>query len=171
MLKNRLLNACDCISEFRQARRKVVDTVEGVIADLHTAVYTCTSTKHSTDKFHNILKRATPEFVNQDNRCTLKEISRLCNICQLESPRPQRFKLTLRDDKKFNHTVFIDVFYLDKKPIMLVVDESTRYQAVRWITSIISANVLKALRLCWIDVYLGPSDFITVDASKYFLLN
>lgn len=43
---NKLLTACDGVEECRLARQKVVPTVEGVIADLHTSI----STTHKKEK-------------------------------------------------------------------------------------------------------------------------
>lgn len=47
-MKNKLLVACADVEECRSARKKVADSVEGVIADLHTSISTA-APKNSDD--------------------------------------------------------------------------------------------------------------------------
>ncbi|KAI0990859.1 hypothetical protein K3495_g17328, partial [Podosphaera aphanis] len=79
-----------------------------------------------------------------------------------------RFKFTLRDDVDFNHSIYIDIMYIDGSPVLHVVDEATRFQAAKWLRNMTSQHVWNMLRLCWIDVYLGPPDIITHDAGTNF---
>lgn len=72
-------------------------------------------------------------------------------------------------DKEFNHTVIVDVVTIDKKNSLHVVDEATRYQDARWLTQISSDVVWRALRMCWIDLFVGPPDGIAHDAGKNFI--
>lgn len=123
----------------------------------------------SADKLSNLLKRADPEKFKRGTRKMLEIISRQCKPCQFQSQAPRRFKFTIRTEKNFNESIYIDVFFIDGKPILHVVDESTRYQAARWLPAQNAEEIWKALRLCWIDVYLGPPDIITHDAAKVFL--
>lgn len=121
------------------------------------------------DKLYNLLKRSELPDVDSKTREILEDISRKCLHCQRYAQAPRRFKFNLREDKDFNHTVFVDIFYIDKRPILHVVDESTRYQAARWLPTVSADAVWRALRMCWIDVYLGPPDVITHDAGKQFM--
>ena len=59
--------------------------------------------------------------------------------------------------------------YINGKPILHVVDEETRYQAGRWLPNISAKQTWETLRLCWIDTYLGPPEYITHDAGKNFV--
>jgi hypothetical protein len=68
----------------------------------------------------------------------------------------------------FNCSIIVDIFYISNQPILHVVDEGTRYQAGRWLQNISAKGTWDALRLCWIDTYLGPPDQITADAGKNF---
>ena len=61
------------------------------------------------------------------------------------------------------------MFYIDGKPILHVVDEATYYQAACWLGKTTADALQEALRLCWIDVYLGPPDLIVHDAGKNFM--
>lgn len=119
----------------------------------------------------NVLNKAGIEDVGPDTRRTLNEIERTCIPCQTYAQKPRRFKFTLREDKDFNHTVYADVFYINSKPILHVVDEATHFQSARWLEDMKADTLWKALRMCWIDVYLGPPDVIAHDAGKNFMAN
>lgn len=108
------------------------------------------------EKLFNLLKRSELSNVTSATRKLLEKVTRRCKPFQENFPAPRRFKFTLREDKKFNHSVFVDIFYIEKKPILHVVDESTRYQAARWLKNVSADTVWRALRMCWIDVYVAP---------------
>lgn len=40
------------------------------------------------------------------------------------------------------------------------VDEVTRYQTACWLPTTSADSVLRALRMCWIDLYVGPPDIV-----------
>lgn len=63
----------------------------------------------------------------------------------------------------------MDIFYVDGKPILHVVDEATRFQATLWLRTVSAESTWRALHACWIDVYLGPPDIIAHDAGKNFM--
>lgn len=83
----------------------------------------------SHDKLANLLDRADIEHVNSENRKGLRSIEQECSACQLFAQRPRRFKFKIRKYIDFNHSIWVDVFYIEKKPILHVVDEATNYQA------------------------------------------
>ena len=117
-------------------------------------------------KLFNFLKRAEPEKIDRKTRSRLEKIVKYCKLCQLHSQKPRRFKFTLREDKNFNEVIYVDIVTIDKKNALHVVDEATRYQAARWLPSMTADDVWRALRMCWIDVYVGPPDLIAHDAGK-----
>ena len=51
---------------------------------------------------------------------------------------------------------------------MHVIDEATSFQAARWLTNMSASQTWDILRLCWIDMYTGPSDIIVHDAGTNF---
>lgn len=59
--------------------------------------------------------------------------------------------------------------YIDGSPILRIVDEATRFQAARWLNNVSAKHTWETLRLCWIDVYIGPPDLITHDAGSNFV--
>lgn len=123
----------------------------------------------TADKLLNLLKRSDIDQVDSATLSILEEISRRCRLCQFNAQRPRRFKFSLKSEKDFNQQIYVDVMHLEGKPVLHVVDEATRYQAARWLPDVGADTVWNALRLCWIDVYIGPPDVITHDAAKYFL--
>lgn len=123
----------------------------------------------STDKLMKLLKRSTLENIGSGTRRILEAIEKHCDPCQRYAQKPRRFKFTLRDDKDFNHTVYVDIFYIESKPVLHVVDEATNFQAAKWLENMSSEALWRALRMCWIDVYLGPPDIVAHDAGKNFM--
>lgn len=77
-----------------------------------------------------------------------------------------RFKFSLPTEKNFNEVIYVDVVSIDSMNALHVVDEAKRYQAARFFSSISAEDVWRALRMCWIDVYLGPPDIIAHDAGS-----
>lgn len=97
---------------------------------------------------------------------TLREIARTCSLFQFQSARPHRFKFAKRDEKQFNHSIYIDIISLDRKPVLHIVDETTRYQAEKFLTSVSSSSIWREIRLALIDTYLEPPNVIVTDASN-----
>ena len=95
-------------------------------------------------------------------------MTKFCEQCQLHAKSPGRFKFTLKDDCDFNYSVQIDVFYLDGKPVLYVIDEATSFIAARFLKDESTRTVWDTLRTCWIDTYLGPPDYFVHDAGKNF---
>ena len=120
----------------------------------------------SAERLVRLLERAGHD--DDQHRKVISRIIKYCSLCQRFGRSPGRFKFTVRDDIAFNHTVVVDVMYIDNLPILHVVDEATRFQAARWLQNISSECVWNTLRHCWIDVYLGPPDLLVHDAGTNF---
>lgn len=88
----------------------------------------------------------------------------MSTICQ----KLRRFKFTLRDDKKYNHTVYANIIYIDAKPILHFMDETT-FQSALWLPDMTSKTLRKASWMCCIGLYPRPPDFIVHDLSKTFM--
>ena len=121
----------------------------------------------SANRLYSLLKKSGHEDIDHE---AIEKLTKFCQTCQKHGESPRRFKFTLRDDSiDFNHSIYIDVMYINNHPILHVVDEATRFQAARWLRDISSKTTWNALRLCWIDCYVGPPDFIVHDAGKNFV--
>ncbi|SLM40545.1 hypothetical protein SS1G_12712 [Lasallia pustulata] len=99
------------------------------------------------------------------NKKTLEHLTKYCSYCQKHGKLPGRFKFTLQDDVNFNYSIIVDIMYIDNSPILHIVDEATRFQAAKWLLNISAKHTWDILRLCWIDVYIGPPDYITHNAN------
>ena len=120
----------------------------------------------SAERLHTLLIRSGHEDFN---KAALDKLTKYCSYCQKHGKSPGRFKFTLKEDIDFNYSIIVDIMFIDNAPILHIVDESTRFQAARWLTSMTAKHTWNALRMCWIDVYLGPPDFICHDAGKNFV--
>ncbi|KAI0995357.1 hypothetical protein K3495_g12825 [Podosphaera aphanis] len=119
----------------------------------------------SVSKLGNLLDRAG----YKDCRVILSEIVKHCELCQKHGPSPRRFKFSLRDDDCcFNQTIFVDVLFIEGKPVLHIVDEATRFQAAQFLKGQTTQDIWNALRQSLIDVYVGPPDLIVHDAGKNF---
>ena len=99
----------------------------------------------------------------------LRYLTKYCEQCQKHGCSPDRFTFTLKDDLDFNYNVIIDIMYIRSKPVLHLVDEATCFQARRWLKNVSAQYVWDRLRLCWIDIYLGPPDLVTIDAGEQFM--
>lgn len=81
----------------------------------------------ASDKLFNLLQCTDETNANSETRKVLEKITKQGNPCQKHAQRSKRFKFTLRDEKQINNTIFVDIFYINKKPGFHVVDEVTRY--------------------------------------------
>jgi hypothetical protein len=59
-----------------------------------------------------------------------------------------RFKFTLKNDHKFNYLIIINVIYLDKRPVLQVVDSATAFQAARFLKDMLACIIWDTLRIC-----------------------
>ncbi|KAE8549770.1 hypothetical protein EYB25_008294 [Talaromyces marneffei] len=118
----------------------------------------------SVEKLRKLLVRAGHDVDTE----ALKHIRKFCHHCQIYGQSPGRFRFTVRDDVSFNHSIIVDIMYINGKPVLHVVDEATRFNAARWLENISAKATWTALRIMWIDTYLGPPDFIVTDAGKNF---
>ncbi|POS85440.1 hypothetical protein EPUL_003831 [Erysiphe pulchra] len=124
---------------------------------------------HSYEKLDGIIESKILSRSSHDfNRQAIKHLTKFCDSCQKYSKSPGRFKFNLKDDKDFNSFVYIDVHYIDEKPVLQVVAEATCFQAAHWLKSMNAQEAWNSLRNCWIDVYLGPPDVVVHDAGTNF---
>jgi hypothetical protein len=51
-----------------------------------------------------------------------------------------RFKFILKDNHKFNYLIIINVMYLDRKPVLQVVDFATAFKAARFLKDMLACT-------------------------------
>ena len=52
-----------------------------------------------------------------------------------------RFKFILKNNYKFNYSIIVDVFYLNSKPILQVIDFVTAFRATRFLEDILNYTI------------------------------
>lgn len=96
-------------------------------------------------------------------------MTKYCLSYQKHGAFPQRFKFIVNDPTtQFNHSVLVDIFYIEVEPVIHIVDEATRFQAAQWLPNISIQTVRNCIRRCWIDTNLSPPDIITHDTGIQF---
>ena len=60
--------------------------------------------------------------------------------CQKHGKLLSRFKFSLKKDANFNYFIFINIIYIDGNPILYIVDEAIRFQAVRWLNDVFAKH-------------------------------
>jgi hypothetical protein len=119
----------------------------------------------SVGRLHKTLQRAGYDT----HREAIEKINKFCHHCQIHGKSPGRFRFTLRDDVEFNHSIIVDIMYINGKPVLHIVDEATRFNAACWLENMTAKATWDAIRFIWADTYLGPPDFIVTDAGKNFV--
>lgn len=99
-------------------------------------------------------------------RKTSKAVCYHHDPCQKFFHAPRQFKFELKDNFIFNHTVQQDDFYIKKKPIIHVVEETTFNQTATWVPSNKAEDFWLALQCCWTDFYIVPPNVIIHDAER-----
>jgi hypothetical protein len=77
----------------------------------------------SINKLHRVLERAGHNV----DKGIIKYLTKYYKQCQKHGQSPSRFKFSLKDDLDFNTLVIVDVFYLDGKPVLYIVNKGTSY--------------------------------------------
>lgn len=72
------------------------------------------------------------------------------------STRPLMFRASLYpDDIVFNHEIVVDLFWLEGRPVLHVVDTNTCFQGADVLRSKSAEEVWSALMECLVTLYLG----------------
>ncbi|OXV05628.1 hypothetical protein Egran_06604 [Elaphomyces granulatus] len=125
-------------------------------------------TKWESTNLLSIIKKTEGEG-NTTKDCLYLLIKGLTRLKHGLDP-PGRFKFVLKDDTiDFNHTILIDVMYMDGSPISHIFDDTTRFQAARWLKNLSARHTWEILRLMWIDTYFRPPDHIVHFAGTNFV--
>ena len=78
----------------------------------------------------------------------LEKLTKYCNHCQLNSTSPGRFRFSLKEDKEFNYSIVVDIFYIDGDPVLHVVDLSTAFQAADFTKSMLAKDIWNSICKC-----------------------
>lgn len=123
----------------------------------------------SARKLFNLLKRTDPTKATGDTMTMLEEISKACSTCAVYSPGPRRFRVSLpKGDCVFNHTLAMDLLWLDGDPALNVVDVDTHFSSAIFLRVKSTRDVWNAFVVCWASMYPGYPDRFKVDQDSVF---
>lgn len=120
------------------------------------------------DKLYNLIKKAKPEDATPGTMRTIEAISSQCTTFQYHSPRPLRFSATIPGVIMFNRLLIIDQMWIQKRPILNVVDVDTRYSAASFLDGESTEDVGEPSLLCWVSTYMGYPDIVKGDSGSVF---
>lgn len=104
--------------------------------------------------------------IGTHTRKHLEFIEEMCHPCRRYTQKSHRFKPTLRNDKHFNYTVYTGIFYISSKLVLHALEKEANFQTARCLESVPSEIIWSTLRMCSIDVHLGPKETRACDSGK-----
>ena len=123
----------------------------------------------SAQNLYNLLERSGLVIVTPETLERLKTIVSSCEPCQPIRNAPLRFRVTIgHENQRFNARSYIDVVYLDGRPVLHIIDEATRFSAARFLAKNSTESVWETIVLCWSSVYTGLFDYVMVDEGSQF---
>ena len=111
----------------------------------------------------SILSGTSAAAITQQTLEGLKEIVSRCKLSHRIRNAPLRFR-----NVRFNARAYIDVIYLDGKPVLHIVDEAMRFYPARFLTKMSKDAIWDSIVLCWSSVYTRLPDNIMVDEGSQF---
>jgi hypothetical protein len=121
----------------------------------------------SARRLYEILTRSDHDDVESR---VIEHLNKYCHHCQMHEKSFERFSFSIKDsDSEFNFNILVNILYIDSKLVLHLVNETTRFQADRWLKDISARRVWDQFRTCWIDTYLRSSDVIITDSDKQFV--
>src|SRR6266568_5096910 len=84
----------------------------------------CRFSHPSAEKLYRVLKHSRH---NNVNRKAINHLTKYCSYCQKYKHSPGQFKFTLREDLDFNHSVYVDIIYINGSLVLHIINEATRY--------------------------------------------
>ena len=82
------------------------------------------------DRLYKVLECSRHDGIDKK---ALHQLNKFCIHCQKYSKSPSRFKFILynNQDLDFNHSIYIDIIYIDRQPVLHIIDEAICFQAAR----------------------------------------
>ena len=123
----------------------------------------------SAESLFKLLNTADKDKLTPETYHNLQEITRRCDPCQRIANSPLRFRVSLGSENLcFNETVFIDVMYIENRPVLHNVDSATHFSASRFLPDMSVKTVCSTIVECWASIYTGLPNRIRVDAGSNF---
>ena len=118
----------------------------------------------SAESLFKLLKTADKDKLTPETYQTLQEITRRCDTCQRIANTPLRFRISLGSENlRFNETVFIDVMYIENRPVLHIVDSATHFSAACFLPDMSVKIVWSTIVECWASIYTRLPNRIRVE--------
>ena len=104
----------------------------------------------SAESLVKLLRTASREKLTPETYQNLQEISRICDPCQRIANASLRFRVSMGSENlRFNETLFIDVVYIDNRPVLHLVDSATHFWAARFLADMKVKTFWCTIVVCW----------------------
>jgi hypothetical protein len=117
-------------------------------------------------------KEADFEDLPADTNDKLNDITRACDPFQPNAVKPRHFTIYVKwNAQRSNRLVLADVVHFCDGDLVHVIDHATRLDGGRFTPSLKNPSapeIWNTIKLCWIDIYLGPPDILQVDQGRNF---
>ena len=91
----------------------------------------------SKHQLYQLLERLGNNIVLQ----VLHYFTKYCEHCQKYSRSSGRFAFTHKDNLDFNYNVIVNIIYIERKPVLHLVDETTQFQTGRYLKNVFAQNI------------------------------
>ena len=102
----------------------------------------------------------------------MEDVERSCDVSQRMAKGPSRFCLILtQNDLILNRTLFCNLFTIEGKAILHIVDRDTNFNAAAFLNAMNSEEVWKVYQTIWSNRYAGHPVELHVDSGPPFVSN
>jgi hypothetical protein len=122
----------------------------------------------SADKLFRLIQRAKPEEATSETKKMLLDINNACLTCQRFTQKPFTFQVSMPKGIVFNHELALDLMYLERLPVLHVVDTQTHFSSAVFLYGETVEEVWYAFLECWVTLYPGYPDKIRTDQGTQF---
>lgn len=143
----------------------------------HEVLFTKTELKKLHERFGHptaqalidLLKRARPEDCDAETNKVLKSLVSRCKTCQTFAPKPAVYKVSWPvDEIVFNHEIEVDLFWIEGKAVLYIIDRGTRYSVARFIESQTAEYLWNVIIETWVTIFTGFPNVISHDRGSQF---
>lgn len=118
----------------------------------------------------DFLRRAQPDRCPENIRQQLQKIVDACKACAIYGASPRRVKVALpHEDGTFNEEIIVDVFSLNSRPVLSIIDRDTRFLSCVFLQRVNAASIWDGILRGWSLRYLGHPKVIRTDEGSSFI--
>eukprot|EP00971_Amphidinium_carterae_P181024 3590931-Amphidinium_carterae.1 len=136
-----------------------VQAIRAVLRRLHVRWWHA-----SKERMHDLLRTAgaSREVLDQ-----VDPVCSTCSICRSWKRPHDKVQTSSRLSHRFNETIQADVMFIERKPILHVVDEATRFSSAVWLHSTGDQDMILGLHESWLRTF-GPPKELRSDQEAGF---